>query len=106
MSELKEITFTDCEEVITFMHSNGLLDDDAFREISKELDARIRKEFNTNDQKIELVRIEEDTIRQIIADKYNTRRNNVCLYADYTHVMRNGNKVVRDFIYGIVQVEK
>ena len=52
-----------------------------------------------------LVKIDEDTIRQIIAEHYGLRKDGVCLYQDYEFVLSNGDKRRRNFIYGIIDYD-
>lgn len=51
----------------------------------------------------QLVKIDEKTIRQIIADHYGVRLDDVCLYQDYRFVLRDDDKVREDYIYGIIE---
>lgn len=51
----------------------------------------------------DLIKISEETIREIIAKFYNIRPDEVCLYHDYKFVLKNGDKVREDFIYGIIE---
>ena len=50
----------------------------------------------------DLVKISEETIKEIIAKFYNIRADDVCLYHDYKFVLKNGDKVRENFIYGII----
>lgn len=50
-----------------------------------------------------LVKISEETIKEIIAKYYGIRTDNVCLYHDYKFTLKNEDKVREDFIYGIVE---
>jgi len=52
------------------------------------------------------VKISEETIREIIAKFYGIRTDDVCLYRDYKFVLKNGDKVREDFIYGIVEKQE
>ena len=50
-----------------------------------------------------LMKISEETIREIIAKFYGIRTDDVCLCHDYKFVLKNGDKVREHFIYGIVE---
>lgn len=49
-----------------------------------------------------LQRIDENQIRQAVAEKYGIRMDDVCLYHDYEFVNNGNDKVRHDFIYGII----
>lgn len=49
-----------------------------------------------------LQRIDEKEIKQIIAEKYGIRVDDVCLYHDYEFIKRGDDKVRHDFIYVVV----
>lgn len=53
-----------------------------------------------------LIKISEETIREIIAKFYNIRTDDVCLCHDYKFVLKNEDKVREDFIYGIVEKQE
>ena len=53
-----------------------------------------------------LIKISEETIREIIAKFYDIRADDVCLYHDYKFILKNGDKVREDFIYGIVEKQE
>lgn len=50
------------------------------------------------------MKIDEKQIRQIIAEKYGIRTDDVCLYNDYKFVRCGDEKVRREFIYGIIDL--
>lgn len=50
----------------------------------------------------DLVKISEEQIREAVAETHHLSTNAVCLCHDYEFVKRGGDKVRRDFIYGII----
>lgn len=53
-----------------------------------------------------LIKISEETIREIIVKFYGIKVDDVCLYHDYKFILKNGDKVREDFIYGIVEKQE
>ena len=52
-----------------------------------------------------LFKIDEDTIKRIIAQHYGTIKDGVSLHHDYKFVLKHGDKVREDYIYSIVQTD-
>ena len=53
-----------------------------------------------------LIKINEKTIREIIAKFYDIRTDDVCLYCEYKLILQNEDKVWKNFIYGIVEKQE
>lgn len=53
-----------------------------------------------------LKEVNEEAIREILANYYGIRMDLVCLCHDYKFVIKNGDKVRKDFIYAIVEIEE
>lgn len=49
-----------------------------------------------------IVKINQDAIYKILAEHYNVRKDNVCVYKDYRFVLKNGDKVKENFLYAII----